>query len=132
MEIEILKTKLSKAGLNSDISYKEMQAQSSPTEDQSKDDVDKKMEADMQRASTVSQDITPPTQIKGITKTSSKEAALLKEQNETLKDNLLELQMEFDHYKKVKQEQILELQDKVEKLDEIEKELEKYQNMEDI
>ena len=33
MEIEILKTKLSKAGLNSDISYKEMQAQSSPTED---------------------------------------------------------------------------------------------------
>jgi hypothetical protein len=54
MEIEILKTKLGKAGLNSDISYKEMQAQSSPTEDYNKDDVDKKMEADMQRASTVS------------------------------------------------------------------------------
>jgi hypothetical protein len=49
-----------------------------------------------------------------------------------LKDNLLELQMEFDHYKKIKQEQIFELQDKVEKLDEIEKELEKFQNMDDI
>jgi hypothetical protein len=32
----------------------------------------------------------------------------------------------------MKQEQILELQDKVEKLDEIEKELEKYQNMNDL
>ena len=40
--------------------------------------------------------------------------------------------MEFDHYKRIKQEQILELQDKVEKLDEIEKELEKYQNMDDL
>jgi len=40
--------------------------------------------------------------------------------------------MEFDHYKRLKQEQILELQDKVEKLDEIEKELEKYQNMNDL
>ena len=62
----------------------------------------------------------------------TKDAVLLKEQNETLKDNLFELQMEFDHYKKIKQEQILELQDKVEKLDEIEKELEKYQNMDDL
>ena len=74
----------------------------------------------------------PTAQIKGITKTSLKEAQLLKEKNETLKDNLLELQMEFDHYKRIKQEQILELQDKVEKLDEIEKELEKYQNMDDL
>ena len=40
--------------------------------------------------------------------------------------------MEFDHYKRVKQEQILELQDQLEKMEDIEKELEKYQNMNDI
>ena len=34
--------------------------------------------------------------------------------------------MEFDHYKRVKQEQILELQDQLEKMEDIEKELEKY------
>ena len=57
MEIEILKTKLSKAGLNTDISYKEMQEASSPTgveaSDYKQDDVDKKMEEDMQRASSI-------------------------------------------------------------------------------
>lgn len=54
------------------------------------------------------------------------------EATEDLQSNLLELQNQFDHYKQTKNDELLELKAKVEKMDEIEAELEKYQNQDDL
>ena len=45
---------------------------------------------------------------------------LLKEENEGLKEQLMELQAEYDHYKLTKSKQVEELTDQVEKLHEVE------------
>ena len=57
----------------------------------------------------------------------AQELAALQEERSALKENLLELQTEFDHYKLTKNEQVAELHDKVEKLDALQLELERLQ-----
>lgn len=57
---------------------------------------------------------------------------MIREENESLKEQLFELQAEYDHYKEMKSKQIEELADKVEKLNEVEEELMRYQGEDDL
>jgi len=59
-------------------------------------------------------------------KLDKKSLDLLQTEKEGLAEQLLELQTKFDHYKSVKKQQIEELNDRLEKMGELEQELEKY------